>query len=286
MTISRSARAGRVLGLSSKYLLMALLTIVFLFPIYSLVLASFRPGRDLLRYGITFKALIPANLALKNFVGLVTARDGAYLYWYRNSVLLAVLQTLLCLAFSSFVGFGLGAYRFKGRNAVLVLVLFLMMVPIQILILPLFQLMVSFKTINTFAGVMLPFIVSPFAVFFFRQYATGIPVDYFDAGRIDGLTEYSVFLRIAAPLMAPAYGAMAILVAQQSWNNFLWPLIVLRTGNMFTLPIGLNSLLTPYGNNYDMLIAGSCAASLPLFVVFFFFQKYFVSGLVAGGIKG
>jgi arabinosaccharide transport system permease protein len=86
--------------------------------------------------------------------------------------------------------------------------------------------------------------------------------------------------------MTPAYGAMAILIAQQSWNNFLWPLIVIRTGNMFTLTIGLNSLLTPYGNNYDMLIAGSCAASVPIIMVFFFFQRYFISGLTAGGIKG
>jgi arabinosaccharide transport system permease protein len=107
-----------------------------------------------------------------------------------------------------------------------------------------------------------------------------------DAGRIDGLGEFSIFFRITGPLMAPAFGAMAILLSQQSWNNFLWPLIVMRTGDMFTLPIGLNSLLTPYGNNYEMLIAGSCMASVPIFVLFFMFQRYFVSGLNAGGIKG
>lgn len=262
------------------------LAFLFLFPIYALILASFRPGRDLMRFGITFQALFPSELSPANFSGLLTGRNGIYIHWYRNSLLLAALQTLGCLALSSFVGFGLGVYRFVGRNVVMMLVLFLMMVPIQILILPLFQLMVGLRVINTYAGVLLPFLVSPFAIFFFRQYASSIPVDYFDAGRIDGLSEYSIFLRVAAPLMSPAYGAMAILVAQQSWNNFLWPLIVLRTGTMFTLPIGLNTLLTPYGNNYDMLIAGSCVASIPLFIVFFFFQKYFVSGLAAGGIKG
>jgi arabinosaccharide transport system permease protein len=86
--------------------------------------------------------------------------------------------------------------------------------------------------------------------------------------------------------MTPAYGAMAIFVAMQSWNNFLWPLIVLRTGEMFTLPIGLNSLLTPYGSNYDLLIAGAAAATLPLIVVFAFFQRYFIAGLTSGGVKG
>ncbi len=122
--------------------------------------------------------------------------------------------------------------------------------------------------------------------FFFRQYAITIPKDYLDAGRIDGLGEYSIFAKIIAPLMAPAFGAMAILMAQQSWNSFLWPLIVMRTPEMYTLPIGLNSLLTPYGNNYETLIAGSCMATVPLIILFVVFQRYFISGLSSGGIKG
>lgn len=269
-----------------KYLILALLGLLFLFPIYAVILASFRPGRELMRFGITFATLVPGSANLNNFAGLVTSRQGIYLVWYRNSLLLALLQTVLTLAFSSFVGYGLGIYRFRGRSALTLLVLFLMIVPLQILILPLYKLTTTMRTMNTFPGIFLPFIVSPFAIFFFRQYALGIPRDYLDAGRIDGLNEFSIFYRLISPLMAPAYGAMAILVAQQSWNNFLWPLIVVRTGNMFTLTIGLNSLLTPYGNNYDLLIAGACAATVPLMIVFFFFQRYFISGLTVSGIKG
>jgi arabinosaccharide transport system permease protein len=271
---------------ATNYFLLGILGLLFLFPIYALILSSFRPGRDLLRYGITFASIIPNFFSTNNYAALLTGHSGAYPVWYRNSLLLAVFQTLLTLAFSSFVGYGLGVYQFKARNALTLLVLFIMIIPLQILILPLYKLMTTLHTLNTFAGILLPFIVSPFAIFFFRQYAIGIPKDFLDAGRIDGLSEYSIFFRISVPLMTPAFGAMAILVAQQSWNNFLWPLIVVRTGNMFTLTIGLNSLLTPYGNNYDMLIAGSCAASVPIMIVFFFFQKYFISGLSAGGIKG
>ncbi len=271
---------------AAKYFFLAVLAFLFLFPIYAIVLASFRPGRDLMRFGVTFATLIPKDLNPSNFVGLVTSREGIYLVWYRNSLLLTLSQTVLTLAFSSFVGYGLGTYRFRGRNALTILVLFLMIVPLQILILPLYKLTTTMGTMNTYPGVFLPFIVSPFAIFFFRQYASGIPKDYLDAGRIDGLSEYAIFFKLIGPLMAPAYGAMAILVAHQSWNNFLWPLIVMRTGNMFPLTIGLNSLLTPYGNNYDMLIAGSCAATIPLMIVFFFFQRYFMSGLTASGIKG
>lgn len=269
-----------------KYLLLGLLAILFLFPVFALLMSSFRPGRDLMRYGIAFKTLTPETLSLKNFADLATTREGIYLTWFKNSLILTALQAGLALAFSSFVGYGLGVYRFRGRNFIFILVLAVMLVPVQILILPLYKLMTAMGLMNTYWGVVAPFAVSPFAIFFFRQYAIGIPKDYLDAGRIDGLGEFGIFARLTAPLMGPAYGAMAIMISQQAWNGFLWPLIVIRTGDMFPLTIGLNSLLSPYGNNYDMLIAGSCAASVPIVIVFFVFQRFFVSGLNAGGIKG
>jgi arabinosaccharide transport system permease protein len=258
----------------------------FLFPIYALVLASFRPGRDLIRYGITWKTLMPSDLTLSFLANLFTTKNGIYLVWFRNSLIIVVLQTCLSLLFCSMVGYGLGVYEFKGKKIILSLMLLVMMVPLQILILPLYRLLITIKSMNTFQGIMFPFIVSPFAIFFFRQYVIGVPMDFIDAGRIDGLSEGGIYLRIMAPLMAPAFGAMAILGALQSWNNFLWPLIVMRTGNMFTIPVGLATLLTPYGNNYDMLISGSVMATIPIILIFFVFQRYFIAGLTAGGIKG
>jgi len=269
-----------------KYPLLFGTALMFLFPIFALIMATFKTGRDLMRYGITFQTLIPETFDFKNYGYLIDGKDGIYLTWYKNSLILTVFQTGLSLFFSSLVGYGLGAYRFIGRNFLFVLVLFVMLVPLQILILPLYSMMIDIGGMDTYWGALLPFLVSPFAIFFFRQYAVGIPKDYLDAGRVDGLNEYSIFFRITAPLMAPAFGAMAILTSQQAWNSFLWPLIVMRTSQMLTLPIGLNSLLTPYGNNYNMLISGAAMASLPLIVVFFFFQKYFMSGLTTGGIKG
>ncbi len=274
------------LAAALKYALLIALAVFMLMPIFALVMASFKSGKELMRYGITFKGLIPPSFDPKNFAFLVTGKEGIYLSWFRNSVIILAAQTALSLGFSSFVGYGLGVYRFKGRNAITVMVLLVMMVPLQILLLPLYSMLTSFKLMNSYQGVILPFMVSPFAIFFFRQFAVGLPKDYLDAGRMEGLGEFRIFAFISAPLMAPAFGAMAILTAQQSWNSFLWPLIVMTSGKMFTLPIGLASLLTPYGNNYDMLIAGSCAASLPLIVIFIFFQRYFISGLNAGGIKG
>ena len=263
-----------------------ILCLGFLFPIYSLVLASFRPGRDLIRFGITWKTLVPKDLTLSFLSNLFTTKNGIYLVWFRNSLIIVILQTCLSLLFCSMVGYGLGVYEFKGKKIILSLMLLVMMVPLQILILPLYRLLITIKSMNTFQGIMFPFIVSPFAIFFFRQYVIGIPMDFIDAGRIDGLSEGGIYFRIMAPLMAPAFGAMAILGALQSWNNFLWPLIVMRTGNMFTIPVGLATLLTPYGNNYDMLISGSVMATIPIIVIFFIFQRYFIAGLTTGGIKG
>jgi len=132
----------------------------------------------------------------------------------------------------------------------------------------------------------LPFMVSASAVFFFRQFATGLPLELLDAGRIDGATEFGIFYRIMVPLMKPAFGAMTILMAMTSWNQFVWPLIVLRENRNFTLPIGLASLISPYGNNYQMLLAGAVMAVIPVILIFIFNQKSFVSGLASGGVKG
>lgn len=161
-----------------------------------------------------------------------------------------------------------------------------MMVPLEIMMLPLFKMTVALKIVDSYTGVILPFIVAPVAVFFFRQYALGLPKALLESARVDGCTEFGIFLRIMMPLMKPAFGAMAILQAMGSWNNFLWPLIVLRSKEMFTLPIGFASLLSPYGNNYDLLISGAVLAVIPIIIIFLFFQKYFISGLTSGGIKG
>lgn len=260
------------------------LALIALFPFYAMLLASFKPGTELLRYGLNLKWQWDI-MSFNNYFYLF--EDGQkYFAWYKNSILLTLIHTAMSLFLCSMVGYGLAMYNFKGRNLIFLLVLFVLIVPVEIIMLPLYEFMVFTKMINTYMGVVLPFVVSPFAIFFFRQYAVGLPKDFMDAGRIDGCSEFGIFFRIMVPLMAPAFGAMAILQALGSWNNFLWPLIVLRTNEMFTLPIGLSSLLTPYGNNYDILISGSILSVLPILALFVLFQKYFISGLTLGGVKG
>ncbi|GAA5415979.1 L-arabinose transport system permease protein AraQ [Paraliobacillus ryukyuensis] len=262
----------------------SLIALVFLFPIIGLLISSFRPSADLMRDGITF-AIDFSTLNLDNYM-YIFQQAPSYWSWYGNSLIVSGLTIALSLFFSSMVGYALALYDFKGRNLFFVLVLLILMIPFEILMLPLYKVMVATQLVDTYFAVVLPLIVAPIAVFFFRQYALGLPKELMDAARIDGSTEYGIFFKIMFPLMGPSLAAMAILQGLTSWNNFLWPLLVLRSNDMFTLPIGLATLLTPYGNNYDVLIAGSVLTIIPIVLLFIFFQRYFVAGLTSGGVKG
>lgn len=237
-----------------------------------------------MRQGISFKIDF-SQLSLDNYLYIFN-QAPEYWAWYGNSLAISAITIVLSLFFSSMVGYALAVYDFKGKNFFFVLVLLIMMVPFEILMLPLYKLMISTQLIDTYFAVVLPMVVAPVAVFFFRQFALGLPVQLMDAARIDGSTEYGIFFKIMLPLMGPSLAAMAILQGLGSWNNFLWPLLVLRSNDMFTLPIGLATLLTPYGNNYDVLIAGSVLTIIPIIILFLFFQRYFIAGLTTGGVKG
>lgn len=266
-------------------LIMAVAAVFALFPFYAIFLASLKPAEMVTKMGLSLK-IDPDILSFDNYISLFTESADRYFTWFRNSLLLTVAGTVVSLFLSALVGFGLAMYQFRLRNLIFTLVLLVMMVPMEIIMLPLYKLIIGLKLINTYWGVILPFAVAPLPVFFFRQYASGLPKDFMDAARIDGCTEYGAFFRVFVPLMAPAFGAMTILQALGNWNNFLWPLIVLRTDDKLTIPIGLSTLLTPYGNNYEMLLAGSVLAVLPILILFVFFQRYFISGLTVGGVKG
>lgn len=271
-------------------LLFAVLAAVTLFPLFAIALASLKPTTEIFRKGLNVR-LDFAVMSFDNYVYLFTGKEG-YFQWFGNSLFVTVLQTVSTLMVSAFVGYGFAMYSFKGKKLIFTCVLLLMMVPLEIIILPLFQLLVGIKEtlniqlIDTYWGIILPFAAQALPIFFFRQYMSGLPHDFVDAGRVDGCSEYGIFFRIMLPLAVPSFAAMGILVGMNSWNGFLWPLIVLRSQSKLTLPLGLASLLTPYGNNYAVLIAGSAMAIIPILILFVSFQRYFIEGMTAGGVKG
>ncbi|MDR2159968.1 MAG: carbohydrate ABC transporter permease [Treponema sp.] len=256
-----------------------------LIPFLFMLISSFKPGQELMRYGINLR-LDTTVMNLNNYLLLAADSGAIYFRWYANSLLITVIQTAACLGLSSAVGYALAVYRFRGRNLVFILVLIVMMVPVEILLLPLYKLVIGMGVYNTYAGIILPYAVSPFAVFFFRQYAVGIPRDFIDAARIDGCGEFRIFIQIIFPLMKPAVGAMTILQAMGSWNAFVWPMIVTADRLKMTLPVGLSTMITPYGNNYNMLMPGAVLAVIPIAIIYLFRQNAFIDGMTIGGVKG
>ncbi len=266
-------------------LFMVILAVFTLSPFYFMFLSSLKPGTEMLRYGLSFK-LDPGISSFKNYEALNTYREGIYWDWYKSSLILMVSQTIVGLILGSMVGYGLAMYEFKGKNAVITVVLLLMMVPFEILLLPLYQMLIKAKMINSYFGVILPYLVPPFMVFFFRQYCLSLPREMMEAARMDGCSDFEIFFRIMVPNMIPAYGAMTILSCMNAWNNLLWPLIVLSNDRKFTIPIGMATTITPYGNAYDVLMPGAVMAVVPIIIVYLFAQKTFIAGLTSGSVKG
>ncbi len=264
-----------------------ILSAIVVFPVFAGLLASFRPGSELIRRGLSIN-LNFSEMSLQNYAYLFSgnADSKKYFMWYKNSLVLTLLSVVLTLIICYFVAYGISMYKFKLQNVILFLVIATMMVPFEILMLPLYQEMISLKLMNTTAGVILPGLCGASTIFFFRQYMIGLPKELLDAGRIDGATEYGICLKIILPITKPAFASMAILSTMGAWNNLLWPMMVYRDADKFTLPIGLNTLLTPYGNNYDILIAGSMFGIIPILVIFLCFQRYFIDGMVTGAVKG
>ncbi len=259
------------------------LAALVLLPFYAVVLASFKPGQELMRFGLNLR-LDWDVMSFNNYVFLFT-KVPIYFMWFKNSMLLTLIQVSATLMVSATVGYGFAMYDFKFKRGLFLCVLLIMMVPFEILMLPMYQQIIKIGLVNSTTGVVLPFVAGAGTIFFFSQYLSGIPRALLDAGRVDGATEYGIYVRIILPIMKPAFAAMGILTTMNSWNNFLWPLLVFRDSDKFTLPIGLNTLLTPYGNNYDILIVGSVVSILPIFALFLGFQKYFIEGMTAGSVK-
>ena len=259
--------------------------IFLMMPFYFMFLSSLKPGTEILRQGLSFR-IEPDIMSFTNYNALNTYREGIYWSWYKSSLIVMLLQTVVGLFFASIVGYALAMYNFRGKKVFDIIVLILLMMPFEILLLPMYRALINMRMTNSYFGVIMPYLVPSFMVFFFRQYCSGLPKELIEAGRIDGCTDYGIFFRIMVPIMIPAFGAMSILSAMNSWNNLLWPLIVLNQDTKFTLPIGLGTTITPYGNAYDVLMPGAVMAVVPIIIVYLFCQKSFMAGMTAGSVKG
>ncbi|MCL6446302.1 MAG: carbohydrate ABC transporter permease [Alicyclobacillus sp.] len=196
--------------------------------------------------------------------------------------------TLGILITSSMAGFALAKYRFRGREFIFFSMLSTMMVPFFVLMIPLYYMMKEFGWLNSYWGLILPNIVTAFGIFLMRQFTFGVPTELLQAARIDGASEWWIYLRVVLPLTKPALAALGIFAFVYQWDSFLWPLLVVQSKSLWTVPLGVNSLRTFINaqQNMNLVMTGATLAVVPSLLVFLFLQKYFVKGITLSGFKG
>ncbi len=262
----------------------SLIAVLFGFPMYFMVASSFKAESEILA--------TPFRWLPEEFMGFThyeRAFDIAPIgQWYVNSVFIAVVQVGTAIFFGAMAGYGFAKFSFRGKRLLFALILSIMAVPFQILLIPLFVLVRQFGWQNSYPGLIVPGLLSAFGVFMLRQFAYSIPDELLDAARIDGASEFRIFMRIALPLLAPASASLSIILFLFSWNNFLWPLVVVQDRNLLTLPVGMTVFSQPYRGDpiVGPAMAVSTLATLPVALLFIFFQRYFIAGMMVSGIKG
>ena len=261
--------------------LLAGLAAASLFPLLWMVSVSFMPAGAA---STLPTPLLPAQLTLGNYRQLFGSIGmGRYLL---NSLGIAVLATVISVSFNVMAGYAFAKLRFRGRDAIFKTLLGALVIPGQVAMLPLFLMLKPLGLINTYGGAIVPAMASVFGIFLVRQFARGIPDDLLEAARIDGASEWRIFITIIVPLLGPVLATLAIFSFLGSWNDFMWPLIVLTDDSLHTLPVALAGLSREHVQDSELMMAGSVVTVLPVLVLFLALQRQYMEGLMAGGVKG
>lgn len=251
-----------------------------LLPFYWLVIASTHSTDEIFD---STPPLLPGGDLGKNLSSLQeTASFGQVVL---NSLLIAVIYTVCAGAVCTLAGYAFTKYRFKGRDALFGMLMLGLVIPTQVTLVPLFKMMAELHWLNTYQAVIMPNLALPFGIFLMRQSMAALPDELLDSGRMDGCGELRLFLRVVLPPMRPALAALGIFLFLYQWNDFIWPLIVLRDNASLTIPVALASLQGVDDTDYGAILTGTAVAAIPMIIVFLALQRHFVSGLLAGAVK-
>ena len=261
------------------YVLLSAGAVLMVFPFAWMLLSSFKDAREVLS-----PAILPSRFTLASYVEVLTRT--AFPRWFLNSLIVAVLNTASVLFFCALVGYVLARMRFPGKNVIFIAILSTLMVPTEMLVIPWFVMSAQFGWVDTYWGLLFPGLIPGFGVFLMRQFFQTLPRDLFDAGRIDGVSEFGLFLRIGLPLVGPGLAALGIFAFIGNWNAFLWPLIVAQSASMRTVPVGIALFSGEAGSAWHLIMATSSMAIIPVLIVFIIFQRQIIEGVVLTGVKG
>lgn len=261
-------------------LLLVLGAVLGIVPFVFMFTASTHPTSEIFQ---TPPPLGPGGSLLDNLARL--EHDVHFSRVMLNSLGIAVVYTVLSSVLSAMCGYGLAKHRFRGQGLVLGLILATMMIPMQVLLVPLFQMMASIGWVDTYAAVVIPFLANAFGIFLMRQGFLDFPDSLLEAARIDGARELTTFYRVVLPTARPQLGALAIFTFVTQWNAFIWPLLMLNSEDRYTVPVALSTMVGASRVDYSGLMLGSLLATIPLLLLFALFQRQFVSGLLGGAVK-
>jgi multiple sugar transport system permease protein len=279
-TMQRTKSVGTPrLAQTLVYLLLLAGGVMMITPFIWMILTSFKPSTE-----VYLGKFFPLEPTVNNYLTVVT--KVPFGRWYLNSLIVASLATLSVAFFDSLIGFVLAKYEFRGKNLIFVFILSTLMVPTEMLVIPWFMLSTSLQWVDTYWGLMFPGVMTAFGAFLMKQFMEGVPSDLLDAARIDGVSEFGLFWRIALPLVKPALAALCIFTFLGNWNAFLWPVIITEKMDMRTVPVGLSFFSGEAGSAWELIMAGASMATVPVLIVFLFFQRQIIKGIALTGLKG
>lgn len=262
------------------HVLLVVIAVVTLAPLFWMVSASLMPAGQASTFPPPF---IPGRVTFEQYTSVLTRLNlGRSLF---NSAFLAISVTLISLLINSMAGYAFAKYRFRGRDPLFKFLVASMVIPSQVTMLPLFLMLNKLGFINSYVGVIIPGMAGIFGIFLIRQFALTIPDSYIEAARMDGASDFRIYWSLILPLCRPVLITLAIFTFMGTWNDFLWPLIVMTDDSMYTLPVALANLSLEHVQDTELMMAGSVITIAPVLIIFAAVQKYYISGIMAGGVK-
>lgn len=257
------------------------LVLVFLIPVIYIIASSFKPVNELFSQYPTF---FPRNWTLENYTKALSRGDfGRYIF---NSFIVAITSTILAVVINSMSGYALAKFKFKGDTIIMLIILSTIMLPLEIIMVPIFQVLKTFGLYNSLWALIIPPAATPTGIFLMRQYLLTIPDEIIQSARIDGASEWRIFYSIILPNAKPAIATLAIFSFMWRWNDYVWPLIAINNPKKYTLQLAIANLTGEFGTDYTSVLAISAISMIPMLIIFIIFQKQFVQGTVESGMKG
>lgn len=280
MMVTTAGPARRRLEITGLWLLLAAGAVVMLFPIYWMFATAVRPKEEIFNGEAQ---LLPTGWVWSNFTDALNHMP--FLHWAWNSSVIAVIAVVITVSLNLLCGYAFAKFRFAGRDILFIAVLSALMIPVQVIIVPLFLLISDMGLLNSYWGVILPRAAEAFGIFMVRQFMLGIPDELLEAARLDGAGELTIFLRIVLPLSRPIIAVLIIFTFMWRWNDFVLPLVILSDQDMYTVQLGLNLLKGQYNTEWTDIMAIALLSLLPMLVIFAFFQRQLIQGIAGTGLK-